>query len=51
VITIPTPLVIQRTDEEIGGFEILQEMSQLDDLKWIGEVAERSLDRAKADGV
>lgn len=52
-VIVHVGFAISKVDEAEARrtFEILQEMSQLDDLKWIGEVAERSLDRAKADGV
>jgi hydrogenase expression/formation protein HypC len=36
-------------DEAKRTFEVLREMSQLDELEWIGEVAERSLDQQRVE--
>jgi hydrogenase expression/formation protein HypC len=36
-------------DEAKRTFEVLREMSQLDELEWIGEVAERSLNQQRVE--
>ena len=50
-VIVHVGFAISRVDEEeaMRTFEALKEMSQLDELEWIGEVAERSLDQARTE--
>jgi len=51
-VIVHVGFAISRVDEEEAKrtFEALKEMSQLDELEWIGEVAEHSLDQARSEG-
>ncbi len=51
-VIVHVGFAISKVDEEEAKrtFEVLREMSQLDELEWIGEVAERSLEQSQADG-
>jgi len=44
-VIVHVGFALSRVDEEEARrtFEVLREMSQLDELEWIGEVAEKSL--------
>jgi hydrogenase expression/formation protein HypC len=45
-VVVHVGFAISRVDEQEAQrtFEVLREMSQLDELEWMGEVAEKSLD-------
>jgi hydrogenase expression/formation protein HypC len=49
-VVVHVGFAISRVDEEEARrtFQVLKEMSRLDELEWIGEVAERSLEGGAA---